>query len=89
MSCDLSTQAGFFEREQRMYHDIEKKEKPTRVMACPFCGMAPTLQKKVVNEQSSHPTTIWWYECTNNQCGGFTTWNKSVEEALDKWNTRQ
>ena len=69
--------------------DIEQKESPKHIKPCPFCGVAPKLEIRVINENSGHPTTIYYYHCDNIYCGSNTTWNKSRAQAIEHWNTRQ
>lgn len=70
------------------FNDIRPKVKDGRLLACPFCGSQPELKTKILNPESSHPTTLFWYQCSNSRCNGSQMWNKSVEDALDNWNRR-
>ena len=71
-------------------YDIEPRpgKKMEGLKTCPFCGSQPELKSKILNPESSHPTTLWWYQCSNTRCNGSQMWNKSVEAALENWNRR-
>ena len=68
--------------------DIKRRKRDDRLLACPFCGSQPELKTKILNSESSHPTTLFWYQCSNSRCNGSQMWNKSVEAALENWNRR-
>ena len=70
------------------FNDIRPKVKDDRLLTCPFCGSQPELKTKILNPESSHPTTLFWYQCSNSRCNGSQMWNKSVEAALENWNRR-
>lgn len=68
--------------------DIKGRKRDDRLLACPFCGSQPELKTKILNPESSHPTTLFYYQCSNSRCNGSQMWNKSVEAALENWNRR-